>query len=82
MDQRTIFQSYDELLDLLASLQGTKVSFILDHEGLTRLDGTITAIKRTTDVQRSEFVLDGGPAFTLAQVIAVNGLFRWDYSEC
>lgn len=82
MDRRTTFQDFPELFELLASLQGTRASFILDHEGLTRMDGTITAIRQAGDVQRSEFVLDGGPTFSLAQVIAVNGLFRWDYSEC
>lgn len=82
MDRRTTFQNYPELLELLSSLQGTRASFILDHGGLTRLDGTITALKRAADVQKTEFVLDSGPSFSLAQVIAVNGLFRWDYSEC
>lgn len=82
MDQRTVFQNFTELQELLTGLQGQRASFILDHEGLTRLDGTITSLKPAADAQSSEFVLDGGPSFRLGQVIAVNGLFRWDYSEC
>lgn len=82
MDQRTVFQNFTELQELLTRLQGQRASFILDHEGLTRLDGTITSLEPAADTQSSEFVLDGGPSFRLGQVIAVNGLFRWDYSEC
>jgi hypothetical protein len=82
MDQRTIYRNFPELFDLLARLQGVRASFILDHEGLTRLDGTITSLTRAEDVRQSELVLDGGPAFRLDQVIAVNGTFRWDYTEC
>jgi hypothetical protein len=82
MDQRTTFRDYTELFGLLTSLQGVKASFLLDHEGLTRLDGTLTSISPADDSKKSRFVLDGGPAFLLEQVIAVNGTFRWDYSEC
>ncbi|HEY1113558.1 MAG TPA: hypothetical protein VGE66_08345 [Chitinophagaceae bacterium] len=82
MDQRTTFQNYTELQELLARLQGTSASFILDHEGLTRISGTITALTPAWDARQSGFVLDDGPAFLLEQVIAVNGIFRWDYTEC
>lgn len=82
MDQRTTFQSFPELLELLTRLQGVKASFIFDYEGLTRLDGTITELRPAEDLKRTELVLDGGPSFRLGQVIAVNGIFRWDYTEC
>lgn len=82
MDQRTTYRNFAELFELLQGLQGVKASFILDHEGLTRLDGTITSITRADDPGKSRFELDGGPAFQVDQVIAVNGVFRWDYSEC
>lgn len=82
MDQRTTFQSFAELQKLLLRLQGTRASFIFDHEGLTRLDGVLTALRPAEDTQRSELELDGALTFRLGQVIAVNGLFRWDYTEC
>jgi hypothetical protein len=82
MDQRTTFATFSELFALLSSLQGVKASFILDHEGLTRLDGVVTSLAPADDPRKSTFVLDGGPSFSLEQVIAVNGTFRWDYSEC
>lgn len=82
MDQRTTFQNYTELQELLSRLQGAPASFILDHEGLTRLSGTITALTPAADARQSRFVVDGGPSFLLGQVIAVNGTFRWDYTEC
>lgn len=82
MDQRTIFQDYSELLRLLYSLQGTHASFLVDDDGLTRLDGTITAVAPDTNAAKSQFVLDGTITLHLEQVIAVNGIFRSDYSEC
>lgn len=82
MDQRTTFRDYTELFGLLENLRGVKASFLLDHEGLTRLDGTVTSLTQAGDPAQSMLVLDDGPSFRLAQVIAVNGTFRWDYSEC
>lgn len=82
MDQRTTFQNFRQLQELLTGLQGSHASFIVDHEGLTRLEGTITALTPADDARQSLLVLDGRTTLHLHQIIAVNGLFRWDYTEC
>jgi hypothetical protein len=82
MDQRTTFETYAELLHLLTRLRDTRASFIVDSDGLTRLDGTITDLTPAADQSQSLLVLDGATTLHLSQVIAVNGIFRSDYTEC
>lgn len=81
MDQRTIFQDFRQLQDLLTSLIGTQASFIVDDGGLTRLNGTIAAVAPAEDPRQTTLVVDSA-TLHLEQVIAVNGTFRWDYTEC
>lgn len=84
MDQRQTFDSLQKLKTLLQDLyqQQEKAAFLLDQEGLTRMEGRITAIEEQSSPGLTTIVLDQGNQFLLKQVIAVNGQFRSDYSEC
>lgn len=84
MDHRNTFKNLQELQAVLLSLHHDKqkASLIIDHEGLTRTEGIITSIEQKNKDDETIFEIDYTKRFSLKQVIAVNGLFRWDYSEC
>jgi hypothetical protein len=84
MDKRQTFGTVEELMTLLSTLylQKAQCSWLLDREGLTRAEGCIVSIELTTPVASSKVFLEGNSSFLLEQVIAVNGIFKWDYSEC
>jgi hypothetical protein len=84
MDQRETFDSLQKLKAVLQGLQQQreKASFLLDDEGLTRTEGIIASIEEKPDLGSTGVVLDHGETIVLKQIIAVNGQFRSDYSEC
>lgn len=53
-----------------------KVSLIVDHEGLERMEGEIIAL------ESNYFKLDDGSIIFAKTVVAVNGIFTPSYSEC
>jgi hypothetical protein len=79
MDQRETLHSGSSFLVLLqeAFARGEKVSIMYDYEGLDRAQGFITTLTDTA------LQLDTLPApIPVAAVVAVNGLFRSDFSTC
>lgn len=87
MDQRETFKNPDELLKILSDLKasGVPVSLLVDREGLTRLEGVIPDIHYPTNADEIiTFSLTGIPSLNISlnEVIAVNGIFRSDYTEC
>jgi transcriptional regulator of heat shock response len=84
MDQRETFNDLQKLKDILNKLYQEQdiVSLLLDQEGLTRMEGFITSIEEQTDPGNTLVILNDTERFLLRQVIAVNGQFRSDYSEC
>ena len=84
MDQRQVFSNNQELLSILENLyhHRQRASLLVDHEGLTRWEGTIISIKRKENIACTLLTMEGGREIELSQVMAVNGLFRSDYSEC
>jgi hypothetical protein len=84
MDQRQVFETNEELLVILENLHAQKqnASFLVDSEGLSRLEGLITAINKKAKNDHTLLTLEGGRQLELRQVVAVNGVFRSDYSEC
>lgn len=84
MDQRKTFASLQELLAILRPLfqQGETASFLVDDEGITRIEGMITAVDEQKETGETVITLDHAANFLLKQIIAVNGQFRSDYSEC
>lgn len=84
MDRRTTFRDNEELITFLAALQqeNKKVSLLVDDEGIGRMEGRIVSIAKDQDLAHSSFTLDDNTKLLIKQVIAVNGNFRSDYSEC
>jgi hypothetical protein len=84
MDQRETFDSLQKLKTILCSLnqQGETASLLVDSDGLTRMEGHIASIKEKADLGSTVITLEHGEWIYLNQIIAVNGQFRSDYSEC
>lgn len=81
MDRRETFDSTDSLKNILAGLyqQKQKASFLIDKNGLTRMEGLITNMQEQGD---NITITVGNDPISLEQIIAVNGIFRGDYTEC
>lgn len=84
MDQRKTFGSLQDLMAILQPLfqQREMASFLVDAEGITRIEGIITAVEEQKEPGETVITLKHGDKFLLKQIIAVNGLFRADYAEC
>jgi hypothetical protein len=81
MDKRETFDNTDSLKNILAGLyqQKQKASFLIDQDGLTRLEGIITDMHQQDDATT---ITVGDKLIRIKQIIAVNGIFRGDYTEC
>jgi hypothetical protein len=84
MDQRETFDSLQKLKTILCGLyqQGERASLLVDSDGLTRMEGRIASVKEMADLGSTVITLEQGEWIYLKQIIAVNGQFRSDYSEC
>lgn len=85
MDQRQTFSDTGELLAILTNhhIQNTFLAFLIDQNGLSRINGYIESIDKINStlslviahaLSRHRILLD--------EIVAVNGIFRSDYSEC
>lgn len=82
MDKRLtldIGQTFMELLQQLQSAQ-IKASMLYDCHGLTRAEGIIREIIFEADQPFVE--LQSGLTIAVSTIIAVNGIFLPEYSEC
>jgi hypothetical protein len=84
MDQRQTFANLGELREILNQLyeEHTPVALLADQEGLFRTSGNIAAPINETSLEDALLKLDNGSALKLNQIVAVNGIFHSDYSEC
>jgi hypothetical protein len=84
MDQRDTFQNLSQLHSIVSGLftEKQKASLLIDSNGLTRVEGEITFIEQQGDPAKTVITIDNVDQINLSQIIAVNGLFRSDYSEC
>ena len=84
MDIRNPVISADYFLMALAEYQENHqpVSLLLDQQGLARMEGFVVNIHADEVLLKTTIELDNGHTFTLKDLLAVNGLFRSDYSEC
>ena len=84
MDQRVTFANSDELFSFVSELfqQGKHASMLIDREGLTRAEGKITAITPNTNVDETLVTVNDIDSFAIKEIMAVNGTFRSEYSEC
>lgn len=84
MDKRETLKDDQQLLSIFFNLQQQqqKASLLIDENGLTRMEGNITHVEQDKNIGKSSIRIDENQPILLEQVIAVNGLFRDDYSEC
>ena len=82
MDIRETINKNDTFLPLLQQLFNTKnrVNLLVDNNGITHTEGLITSIN--TSAAQPFIEMDNGMKITLASIVAVNGTFHPDYSEC
>lgn len=85
MDQRQTFGNLNELKAILEDddTQHKAAHLIIDRDGLLRVNGHISSVE--TIVDGRDFIrIDNSvfPFIYLAEIVAVNGIFRSDYSEC
>ncbi|HRP55223.1 hypothetical protein [Agriterribacter sp.] len=72
-------QSFFQILEQLHAEQ-KKVSLLYDNNGLTRYEGMIGSI--ATGSLQPFLLMQDGSEIAISSVIAVNGIFAPDYSEC
>lgn len=82
MDVRKTLSENEIFLELLQGLfhSRRKVSLLVDNHGITRAEGFITAIQPLAAPPFIE--LDNALTIPVNTIIAVNGTFLPDYSEC
>ncbi|HTN06702.1 hypothetical protein [Agriterribacter sp.] len=81
MDTRITLDKKETFLQILKELHAgeTKASLLYDNNGLTRYEGLVSGIAGTLEPR---LLLQDGLEIPLSSVIAVNGIFAPDYSEC
>lgn len=82
MDTRQTISERETFLPVIKDLfaQYAKVNILYDNNGLTRYEGRILNIK--DEKPQMYLLLEGGLEIALSSIIAVNGIFAPDYSEC
>ncbi len=82
MDTRVTISDKQSFFQLLKQLyeDQKKVSLLYDNNGLTRYEGLISAI--LSGSSQPCLVMQDGTKIDIPAVIAVNGIFAPDYSEC
>jgi len=84
MDQRETFDNPQRLLALVmnAHQQKQPSAFLLDNDGLQRIEGIITSIEKQQNINNTKITVADKNEILLEQIIGINGVFRSDYSEC
>ena len=82
MDCRVTIDKKTGFLKMLQEAfdSGKPVNMLLDDEGLSRANGTITSIN--TKDNTSIITLNGHTDISMDKLVAVNGIFSDDFSEC
>jgi hypothetical protein len=83
MDSRKTINTAQSFLELINEYYANqeRVSLLIDQEGLTRLEGLITSVQMKDNSEDAVIQIDKGTSFSLADLIAVNGNFRSDFTE-
>jgi hypothetical protein len=86
MDQRQTFNDMDELKCILLHLcsGGSMVSMLVDIDGLTRVCGKISKVN-FDELYSNSIVFESNKQeviISLREIVAANGIFNSDYSEC
>lgn len=82
MDTRHTLKKNEAFLQVLEDAQqaGSKVNLLLDDAGITRAEGIIISLDTNTPAPFIE--LNNGLKIALKSIVAVNGVFLPEYSEC
>ncbi len=82
MDNRSTLEKGESFLELLTQLQkdNLKTAILLDCNGLIRAEGSIRHI--VLNDKHPYLQLQSGLKIALVTIVAVNGIFSPDYSEC
>lgn len=82
MDNRSTLMKAESFLKLLQQLQKEKkkAAMLLDCNGLARVEGIVSDI--VLDDIQPYLKLQSGLKIVLSTIVAVNGVFSSDYSEC
>ena len=82
MDSRETVKKKEEFLQILqiAHQAGNNVNLLMDDEGISRAGGIIT--KLNTEAAEPFIELNNGLTVPLQSIVAVNGIFLPEYSEC
>lgn len=81
MDKRETFENIAALKKILMVLveKKQKADFLIGETGLVRLSGVISEIK---EADENFIIVNEKEKVNLKDIIAVNGIFHSDYSEC
>jgi hypothetical protein len=84
MDQRETFKTPEELKAILDNLrqEDATVWLLVDSEGLSRVSGKITALSSDAPAANATLQINDEKPLLLSEIVAVNGIFHADYSEC
>jgi hypothetical protein len=82
MDTRITINDKQSFFQILKQLHEDReqISLLYDNNGLTRYEGMIGSI--LTDSLQPCLLMQDGSQIAVSSVIAVNGIFAPDYSEC
>ena len=82
MDSRQTLVVHATFEQMLNELKENKqpAALLFDEEGLTRHEGTVTQLREETGEMYVD--LSDGKSIPLKAIVAVNGIFLSDYSEC
>ena len=82
MDSRNTLKCNATFIDILSNCMEakTKVTMLLDNNGLIRAEGFIKSME--INVAQPYIEMQGGLKIVLGTITAVNGIFVASYSEC
>ena len=82
MDCRDTLGSGDSFNTILRNCANTsqKVAMVLDVDGLTRAEGFIQAVE--LDTANPYIALNDGRRISCNSIVAINGIFLDQYSQC
>jgi hypothetical protein len=82
MDARTTLNKEGSFLALLQHEHecNRKVNLLVDQDGISRVSGFINNIFTRNDAYYIK--VDDNQEFSISQIVAVNGIFSDDYTEC
>lgn len=81
-DKRETLSSKENFYNILHTLYHTneEASILYDYNGITRANGNIKQLSEPCE--SAYLILDDNSRINIRSIVAVNGIFAADYSEC